>query len=188
MARLRADAEANQERLLQVAALVFARDGADASLKTIAAEAGVGIGTLYRRFPSRDELVEAVYRDQIDGLSATATALLRSRPPTAALQAWAETFIDFVLSKPGMAESLPAILASREGNTSASRVVLRATVAGLLAAGNETDLRPGLDPSEVLMAIGGIALITRRPDQRPLASRLIRLLLEGLLRRLDGPC
>jgi len=182
MARaLRADAQANHDRLLQVAAASFARDGADTSLKAIAAEAGVGIGTLYRRFPTRDDLIEATYRSETARLAESAPRLLEDRDPVAALRAWMERFVDYMLTKRGMAEALPAILATREGLRLHSREALRGAVETLLDAGVAGgDLRRDVDASDVLMALGGITLISGHESQRELASRLISLLLDGL--------
>jgi AcrR family transcriptional regulator len=178
---LRADAQANYDRLLDVAAAAFAREGADTSLKAIAAEAGVGIGTLYRRFPTREDLVEATYRKETMRLSTAAPALLKNHPPDEAFRRWAEQFVDYMLTKQGMADALPAILAAREGLRLSSREALRDAVDTLLAAGtNSGTLRQDADPGDVLMALGGITLISSHEDQRPLASRLIALLLDGL--------
>ncbi|GMA24936.1 TetR family transcriptional regulator [Luteimicrobium album] len=179
---LRADAQANRDRLLEVAANVFARSGADASLKAIAAEAGVGIGTLYRRFPTRDDLIEAVYRTQTDSLAGTAATLLTAHEPTEALRAWMERFVDYMLTKQGMADALPAILAAHDGLSAHSRVALHDAVHKLVAAGQEAGtLRRDIDAGDVLMALGGITLITGHEHQRELASRLITLLLESLV-------
>jgi AcrR family transcriptional regulator len=179
---LRADAQANHDRLLEVAARAFARDGADASLKAVAAEAGVGIGTLYRRFPAREDLIEATYRNETERLCDSAAALLASRDPVDALREWMERFADYMLTKRGMADALPAILAAREGLRAHSRQALGDAVQALLAAGTAAGaLRPGLDPGDVLMALGGITLISEHEHQPELAPRLISLLLTGLV-------
>lgn len=179
---LRSDAQANRDRLLEVAAHSFARDGADASLKAIAAEAGVGIGTLYRRFPTREDLIEATYRNETARLCQSATGLLKEREPLDALREWMERFVDYMLTKHGMATALPAILVAREGLRLRSREALVEAVAVLLDAGTKAgSLRAGLAPGDVLMALGGITLISGHEDQRELASRLISLLLNGLV-------
>jgi AcrR family transcriptional regulator len=178
---LRADAQANHDRLLEVAARAFAQHGPDASLKAIAAEAGVGIGTLYRRFPAREDLVEATYRNETDRLCASAGGLLADRTPVEALREWAEAFVDYMLTKQGMADALPAILASREGLRAHSRDALGQAVTTLLAAGTAAgQVRRDAAPGDVLMALGGITLISGHENQRVLASRLITLLLDGL--------
>jgi AcrR family transcriptional regulator len=178
---LRADAQANHDRLLEVAARAFAQQGADASLKAIAAEAGVGIGTLYRRFPTREDLIEATYRNETDRLCASARELLAGSTPIAALREWAEAFVDYMLTKQGMADALPAILAAREGLRRHSRDALGEAVTTLLEAGiSAGQVRTDAEPNDVLMALGGITLISGHEHQRDLASRLVVLLLDGL--------
>ena len=185
MARsLRADAVANRDRLLEVAARAFARDGAEASLKAIAAEAGVGIGTLYRRFPAREDLIEATYRNETGRLADSAAELLADAEPVEALRAWMERFADYMLTKRGMADALPAILAAREGLRAHSRRALAEAVRTLLAAGTDAGrLQPGLSAEDVLMALGGITLIAEHEHQPELARRLIDLLIGGLAAR-----
>jgi AcrR family transcriptional regulator len=184
---LRADAQANHERLLKVAARVFAREGADTSLKAIAAEAGVGIGTLYRRFPTREDLIEATYRNQTTRLCESARTLVEERPPLDALRAWMESFVDYMLTKQGMADALPAILATREGLRLHSRAALGEAVETLLDAGMAAGaLRADCSAPDVLMALGGITLISGHEHQRHLASRLISLLLDGLVAARDS--
>ncbi|MFI5706546.1 TetR/AcrR family transcriptional regulator [Kribbella sp. NPDC051620] len=177
---LRADARSNHERLLVVAAEAFAREGTQASLKAIAQEAGVGIGTLYRRFPSREALVEAVYRNEVAHLCAAADELLEKLPPEAALTAWMEKFIDFMAAKEGMADVLRVVLLSEEDRLH-TRDLLATAIATLLDAGAASGaLRTGIDPKDVLMALGGISLIAGAENQRQLATRLIDLLLHGV--------
>lgn len=179
---LRADAQANYDRLLEVAARAFASEGADASLKAIAAEASVGIGTLYRRFPTREDLIEATYRNETTRLAESAAQLLQDRAPVDALRDWMEQFVDYMQTKQGMADALPAILAAREGLRLHSREALGQAIATLLAAGTAAgQLREDAAPGDVMMALGGITLISGHEDQRELASRLISLLLDGLV-------
>jgi len=179
---LRADAQANHERLLEVAAEAFAREGADTSLKAIAAEAGVGIGTLYRRFATREDLIEATYQRETSRLCESASQLLGDRAPVAALQAWMEGFVDYMLTKQGMADALPAILANRDGLRLHSRAELGSAVATLVDAGRVSgDLRGDVAAADVLMALGGITLVSGHEHQRELASRLVSLLIDGLL-------
>lgn len=176
--RLRADARLNHERLLAVAATAFAREGAGASLKAIAAEAGVGIGTLYRRFPTRETLVEAVYRNEVARLCDAADGLLAKYEPIPALRAWMERFVDFMAAKHGMADALRVVLAS-EDDRMRTRFLLRDAIGVLLAAGEASgDIRPGLDAYDVLMGLGGIALIAQ--GQRALGLRLLDLMLDGV--------
>jgi AcrR family transcriptional regulator len=185
---LRADARANHERLLEVAARMFAREGADASLKAIAAEAGVGIGTLYRRFPTREDLIEATYRSETTRLCESAPRLLEDRAPLIALREWMESFVDYMLAKRGMSEALPQILASREGLRLHSRAALADAVETLLNAGIAAgELRSDVAAADVLMALGGVTLVSGHEYQRDLASRLVSLLLDGLVACRTGP-
>jgi AcrR family transcriptional regulator len=178
---LRADAQLNHDRLLESAAVAFARDGADASLKAIAKDAGVGIGTLYRRFPTRDDLIEATYRNETERLSERASELLRNLVPRDATRAWMEAFVDYMQTKHGMADALPAILDATDGLRMHSRDLLRGAIATLLEASVEDgSFRSGVAADDVMMALGGITLIAANEEQRELASRLIDLLLAGL--------
>jgi AcrR family transcriptional regulator len=185
---LRADAQANHERILEVAAGAFAREGSEASLKAIAAEAGVGIGTLYRRFPTREDLIEATYRNETDRLCDSAPLLLQQHTPVDALRAWMERFVDYMLTKQGMADALPAILASREGLRMHSRDALGGAVVTLLGAGIRAGaFRSDAAAGDVLMALGGITLISGHEQQRELATRLIALLLDGIVAQRESP-
>jgi AcrR family transcriptional regulator len=179
---LRADAQLNHDRLLEAAAHAFARDGANTSLKAIAQDAGVGIGTLYRRFPTRDDLVEATYRNETARLSESAPTLLTELSPHEAMRVWMESFVDYILTKNGMANALPAILASRHGLRAHSRDLLRDAIQALLDACIEDgSLRDGVPANDIMMALGGISLIAEHESERELASRLINLLLAGLV-------
>lgn len=170
---MRADARSNHDRLLQIAADTFAREGTGASLKAIAREAGVGIGTLYRRFPTREALVEAVYRQEVERICAAAGEM--SGP--GALRDWMELFVDFMAAKRGLGETLRAVLTS-EDDKQQTRDQLTEAIASLLAA--DEGVRPGVDPRDVLLALGGVTLIAAEERQRDLASRLIGLLLDGV--------
>ena len=179
---MRADAQQNQERLLQVAAQAFADEGTAASLKAIAKAAGVGIGTLYRRFPTRETLVEAVYRNEVDSLCAAAPELLTNQPALDALRAWMAGFVDLMAAKHGMGDALRAVLVS-EDDRMRTRYLLRDALAVLLDAGvAEGVIRAGLDPYDVLMGLGGMTLIAEGADQRGMALRLVDLLISGIAR------
>jgi AcrR family transcriptional regulator len=178
---LRADAQLNLDRLLESAAQAFARDGADTSLKAIARQAGVGIGTLYRRFPTRDDLIEATYRNETARLCESASELLAASTPSVALRTWMEAFVDYMQTKHGMAEALPGILSADEGLRLHSRDLLRDAIQALLAASlADGSVRPGVPANDIMMALGGITLIAANEGQRELASRLIDLLVAGL--------
>ena len=183
--RLRADARQNYDRIMRTAALAFARDGERATLKAIAAEAGVGIGTLYRHFPAREDLVEAVYRAETGRLCDAAPELLRDLPPVDALRAWTGRFLGYMAAKDGMADVLHVVLTADEGLRIDTRARLTAALALLLRAGQASgDLRADLDPGDVFLALGGFALVLeRQPGAQDLAARLLGLLLDGLSRR-----
>jgi AcrR family transcriptional regulator len=179
---VRADAQQNHERLLAVAAKAFALEGTGASLKAIAKEAGVGIGTLYRRFPTRENLVEAVYRNEVAQLCAAAAELVADRPPIDALRAWMARFVDLMATKHGMGDALRAVLVSEDDRMS-TRYLLRDALAVLLDAGVARGvIRAGLDPYDVLMGLGGMTLIAEGNDQREMALRLVDLLISGIAR------
>src|SRR6202522_2763904 len=109
---LRADARRNRERLLEVAVRAFSQEGPDVTLDSIAKEAGVGIGTLYRHFPTREALVEAAYRSELARLCDAAPSLLATLSPGHALRVWMDRFVDYMTTKRGMAEALRAVIAS----------------------------------------------------------------------------
>ncbi|WP_436534243.1 TetR/AcrR family transcriptional regulator [Actinoplanes sp. HUAS TT8] len=178
---MRADARSNHDRLLAVAAEAFAREGTGASLKAIAREAGVGIGTVYRRFPTREALVEAVYRQEIERTCAAADELIAEHPGAEALRRWMELFVDFMATKRGLGDTLRAALTS-EDDKQETRDELAAAIGRLLDAGVDAgQVRRGIDPRDLLMSLGGITLIAAEERQRDLATRLIHLLLFGLL-------
>ncbi len=178
---LRADARLNQDRLLEAATRAFARDGVDASLKAIAQDAGVGIGTLYRRFPTREQLIWAIYRSEVDRICAAVPDLLATVPASRALRAWMERFVDFLATKRGMAGALRDALSAHDGLRLETREMIVVAVAALLEAGAEQgSLRGDAVALDVMMAVGGIALIAGEPEQRDQAARLLDLLMDGL--------
>jgi AcrR family transcriptional regulator len=184
MTRLRADARLNHDKLLDAAAVAFAEPGADTSMTAIAKRAGVGVATLYRRFPTREALIEAVHRNETTRLSDSATALLDEHSPREALRLWMDRFLIYMATKEGMADALPAILRSRFGLKAHSRDLLRSAIAKLLDAGiADGTFRDDVQPDDVMMALGGFALIARYEQDHQLASRLSTLLMDGLSAR-----
>ena len=178
---LRADARENHDRLLQAAVRAFAREGTDASLKAIAQDAGVGIATLYRRFPTREQLVEATYRSEVDRVAASAEGLLEDCEPVDALRRWMRSFIDLLAAKYGMADTLKAALAPQGELRARIRASLTDALQQLLSAGVAADaVRADVAAFDVLLALGGIALIAGTPDQEAQAQTLIDLLIDGL--------
>jgi AcrR family transcriptional regulator len=175
--RLRADAQSNEDRLLEAAATAFAREGADASVRDIARAAGVGVGTLYRRFPSKELLIEATYRHEVEQLCQAAPELAASQPPAEALRAWMQRFVEFMATKHGMADALRLVLTD-DGERLETRAHLTEAVALLLDGG---PTRPGVDAHGVMMMLGGVSLMAESQREPGLAAKLIDLLLHGVL-------
>jgi AcrR family transcriptional regulator len=178
---LRADAQRNRERLLAVAARAFSAEGPEVTLESVAREAGVGIGTLYRHFPTREALVEAAYRNELTRLCEAAGELLAAEPSDLATRAWMDRFIDYMATKRGMAEALRAVIASGGNPYATSRDQMVTALAQLLAAGAaDGSLRADVDPSDVLAGLSGVSLVAGDPTQREQAGRLLDLLMDGL--------
>ncbi|WP_308190632.1 TetR/AcrR family transcriptional regulator [Streptomyces sp. HPF1205] len=177
---LRADARRNRERLLAAAVSALA-DGGEVTLEAIAKDAGVGIGTLYRHFPTREALVEAAYRSELTRLCEAAPLLLDAGPADLATRAWMDRFVDYMIAKRGMADALRAVVASGGNPFAHSRDLLVGTLSALLEAGaREGALRTDIDPADVLTALSGVSLAAGRPDNREQAGRLLDLLMDGL--------
>jgi AcrR family transcriptional regulator len=179
MARVRADAHRNRENLLSAATAAFAAaDGTTVSLESIARDAGVGIGTLYRHFPNRESLIEAVYRTELAEVSASAGELLERHAPVAALRHWMNRYAGFVAAKRGMAESLGAMFASGAVEPGDTRASILGAVETLLAAGRaEGSLRSDASADDVVSSLIGIAIASHSTDQ---AERMRNLLVDGL--------
>lgn len=178
--KMRADARRNYARLLTAAAEIFAEQGAGASLEDIAARAGVGIGTLYRHFPSRQALLEAVYREHIEALGAEAQVLGSVLSPGEALATWLRSVLAHNVAQRGLKEAL-----MREGGselTAACKRQLQEAGAALLAEAQQAgDVRPDLEITDLLRLLYGIALaIELAPDRREQADRLLAIMLDGL--------
>ncbi|GAB7051720.1 TetR/AcrR family transcriptional regulator [Catenuloplanes indicus] len=178
---MRADAQRNRERLLDAAVNAFTREGPDVTLESVAKSAGVGIGTLYRHFPTREALVEAAYRNELSRLCDAAPDLAATLPPDRALRAWMDRFLDYMTTKHGMADALRAVIASGGNPYAHSRDRMLAALDGLLTAGTDAGLiRRDVTTDDVLVALSGITLAAGKPDQRTQAGRLLDLLLDGL--------
>ncbi|WP_433529289.1 TetR/AcrR family transcriptional regulator [Micromonospora sp. CA-263727] len=178
---LRADALRNRERLLEAAVRAFSQAGAEVTLDSIARDAGVGIGTLYRHFPSREALVEAAYRNELEKLCDSAGDLLGQLPPAEATRAWMDRFIDYLTTKREMADALRLVIAAGTNPYAQSRDRLLAAVARLLAAGAAAGaIRSDVDPGDVLVGLSGVSLAAGGRDQRDQARRLLDLLMDGL--------
>ncbi len=177
----RADAQRNEQALLAAAAAVFVRSGVDAPVRAIAAEAGVGIATIYRHFPTRADLVVAVYRHQVEACAEAGPALLEQHgSPVVALRAWLDLFIEFLVTKHGLAEALGS---DRDGAAALHAYFLDRLVpvcAGLLdAAQRAGEVLPGTGAYELLRGVGNLC-IAREGDPRYDPRRLVDLLVRGL--------
>jgi AcrR family transcriptional regulator len=177
----RADACRNRDRLLEVASATFARDGVEASLERIAKDAGVGIGTLYRHFPSRDALMEAVYRHNVDQLIADADDLLAAKPPVEALDEWIQRFIAYVATKKGLAAHLKTVVSADSDLFTSSFERLNATMARLVRAAEDSGgIRTDVDPADVLRALAGVCMTSDMTQSKDQTCRISRLLMDGL--------
>ena len=178
---LRADARRNRDRLLEVAVRAFSQDGPDTTLDAIAKEAGVGIGTLYRHFPTREALIEAAYRSELARLCDAVPDLLLAMPPDEATRTWMDRYIDYMRTKRGMADALRAVIASGGSPYAQSRDRLVTAITALLGSGAAAGtLRADVGPADVLASLSGVSLAAGEPAQRDQAGRLLDLLMDGL--------
>lgn len=181
--RKRADARRNEQALLDAAAALFVTSGVDVPVRDIAVRAGVGVGTIYRHFPTRADLIIAVYRHQVEACAEAGPALLASGPtPHAALERWIDLFVDFLVTKHGLA----AVFQSDNPDRAALHAYfldrLVPVCAGLLdAAAAAGEIRPDLEAFALMYGVGNLC-IGADTDPRYDARLLVRLLIAGLLR------
>ncbi len=167
-------------RLLEAAKRTFAEKGSTAGLEEIARAAGVGIGTLYRHFPTRDALIEAVYRNETRGLAESARRLSAECPPVEALRAWLRLFVDHMATKQGMAEALNSIVGGPQAIYAEAGIEVRAAIEALVDAATvagEIDL--AITPLDLLRALAGLAYMIPDPNWRASADRMVDILLAG---------
>ena len=177
----RKDAARNREALLAAAGEVFSERGVEASLEEIARRAGVGIGTLYRNFPTREVLHEAVYRREVDALCDQVGPLLDRFDPVDALGAWMRAFTLYVARKRGMAMALKSALgADNELFAHSHRRILQALQILVSRAVETGEIRDDVEPDDLMRAMGGICMATDSPDWHERAGRLVGLLVDGL--------
>jgi AcrR family transcriptional regulator len=178
---LRSDAVRNRDTLLAVATRVFASSEAEPSMRAIAREAGVGIATLYRHFPTRESLVDAVYHDQVRRLTAGARDLLGQMPPAEATRRWMDLFGEWLATKHGMLDTLLAMIESGEIAEAQTRTELLDAITTILDAGSAAgDLRADVTAEDVAASLLGIFAVAGKSGQRAQASRLLDLLMDGL--------
>ncbi|WP_243795281.1 TetR/AcrR family transcriptional regulator [Saccharopolyspora gloriosae] len=177
----RADARRNREKVLAAACAAFTASGGTVSLEAVAREAGVGIGTLYRHFPTREALVEAVYAAELDDVVASAAELLDELPPDAALRAWMERYAAFVAAKRGMFDTLRAGWESGSMAQPATRERITAAVATILEAGARTgSLRADVPADDVVAMLLGVFFSATSGNAPEQTTRLLDLILDAV--------
>ena len=177
----RADACRNRDRLLEVASAAFAERGVEAPLEAIAKEAGVGIGTLYRHYPTRDALIEAVYRHNVDLLCDGAQELQDSLPPDEALAQWMQRFVAYAATKKGLATYLKSVVSAESDLFQSTLGRVQQTVDGLVSAAAEAGLiRAQVNGMDLLKALSGVCMMSDQPGGGEHGIRVAHLLMDGL--------
>jgi AcrR family transcriptional regulator len=176
----RTDALRNRERILEVAKGAFTHHGADASLDEIAREAGVGAGTLYRHFPTRDALIEAVYRSEVEKLAAAALGFAATKSPIEALRAWLLLFVDYIAAKHIIAPALNSVAGGPSRLYEGSRSLVQGAIEELVKCAKKSgDVRRDVDASDLLRAIIGVSYVDSGGDWQHSARRLVDILIAG---------
>ena len=178
--RPRADSQRNRERILEVAREAFTRSGADISLDDVAKKAGVGPGTLYRHFPTRDALLEAVYRNEVEKLAEAERKFSAALPPIEALRAWMMLFVDYIAAKQIIAPALNTMIGGPAKVYQATGDQIKGAIDALVRrAIANGDIRPDLDPLDLLRALVGVSNVASTPDWPQSARRLVEILIAG---------
>lgn len=176
----RTDALRNRQRILEVAKRAFTRYGANTSLDDIVKEAGVGAGTLYRHFETRDALLEAVYRSEVEKLAAAQRELSARLSPVEALRAWMLLFVDYIEAKHIIAPALNTLVGGPSKVYEASRSHIQGAIDALVRRAIESgDIRKDLEPFDLLRALIGVSYVASGPDWRQSARRLVDILISG---------
>jgi AcrR family transcriptional regulator len=176
----RADAQRNRERILVVARKAFTVRGGDVNLDDIAREAGVGPGTLYRHFPTRDALLEAVYRTEVEKLAAAAEEFSRTMAPAEALRAWMLLSVDYIAAKQLIAPALNTLVGGPSKIFEESGTQIKRAINALVQRAIESgDIRPDLDPLDLLRALVGVSNVASGPEWPQSARRLVEILILG---------
>ena len=176
----RSDAQQNRKRILAEARKAFTKSGANASLEDVAKQAGVGIGTLYRHFSSREELLRAVYNDVTEKLAKAGQEFAETLPPVEALRAWMMLFVDFIAEKQIIAPALNALVEDPRKLLEASHSQTWGTVRALVKRAIKSgDIREDLDAIDLLRALVGVASIATTPDWKKSARKLVDILILG---------
>ena len=176
----RTDALRNRERILEVAKEAFTRFGAEASLDEIAKQASVGAGTLYRHFPTRDALIEAVYHSEVEKLAAAQRKFAGAMAPVEALRAWMLLFVDYIAQKHIIAPALNTLVGGPSRLYEGSREQVQGAINALVNRAVESgDLRDDLEPFDLLRALIGVSNVASGPDWQSSARRLVDILIAG---------
>jgi AcrR family transcriptional regulator len=176
----RADAQRNRERILEAAKEAFTRSGANTSLDDIAKQSGVGPGTLYRHFPTREALLEAVYRTEVEKLAAAERKFAQAMPPIEALRAWMLLFVDYIAAKHIIAPALNTLLGGASKLYEGTRPQIQGAVEALVKRAIKSgDMRKDLDPFDLLRALVGVSNVASGPDWKQSARRLVDILITG---------
>jgi AcrR family transcriptional regulator len=176
----RADALRNRQRLLDIAKEAFTRSGADVSLDDVAKQAGVGPGTLYRHFPTRDALLEAVYRSEVEKLAAAERHVAATLPPVEALRSWMLLLVDYIAAKHIIAPALNTLVGGPSRLFETSGALIKGAMISLVHRAMETgDIRPDVEPLDLLRALAGVSNVSAMPDWQPSAKRLVEILIQG---------
>ena len=176
----RTDAQRNRGRILEVAKETFTRSGANSSLDDIAKHAGVGAGTLYRHFPTREALLEAVYRTEVEKLAAAERKFGQTMPPMEALRAWMLLFVEYIATKKIIAAALNTLVGGPSKVFEASGAQIKGAIHALVERAIKSgDLRPDLDPFDLLRALIGVSNVASGPDWPQSARRLVDILITG---------
>ncbi|HEV7552194.1 MAG TPA: TetR/AcrR family transcriptional regulator [Candidatus Angelobacter sp.] len=176
----RTDAQRNRERILEVAKQEFARSGTNASLDDIVRQAGVGAGTLYRHFPTREALIEAVYRTEVEKLAAAEKKFSETMPPIEALRAWMLLFVDYIATKQIIAPALNTLVGGPSKLYEGSRGQIQGAIDALVKRAIKSgDIRKDLDPFDLLRALVGVSNVASTPDWQQSARRLVDILITG---------
>ena len=176
----RTDALRNRERILEVAKVAFTSEGANTSLEEIAKQADVGIGTLYRHFPTRDELIEGVYRNEVEKLAAAASRFAQKMSPLEALRAWMLLLVDYIAAKHIIAPALNTIAGGASRLHEGSRTILQDAIGVLVKRAKRSgDLRTDLDAYDLLRALIGVSHVGSSTDWPESAKRLVDILIAG---------
>ena len=176
----RADAQRNRERILEVARLAFTRHGAETSLDEIARQAAVGPGTLYRHFPTRDALIEAIYRSEVEKLTAAGQRFAAKMPPLDALRAWMFLFIDHVASKKLILPAMDTVAGGSTRLIEGARGLIHSTFINMVQRAIQSgDLRAKTDPNDFVRALVGVFHTTALPGWEASARRIADILIAG---------